>query len=53
MRGEVGDGVRDRAFHNVVLNVGKEPRDKFDNLDNEVNFQLAPIVSVLNQAVVH
>ena len=43
----------DRAFHNVVIHVIEEPRDKFDNIDNEVDFQLAPIVSVLNQAVVH
>jgi len=53
MRGEVWDGVRDRAFHDVVINVGEEPRDEFDELDDEVNFQVTSIASMLDQAIIH
>ncbi len=40
-------------FHDVIVNVGKESGDEFYNFENEVNSQVASIVAVLDQAVVH
>ena len=52
-RGEVWDGVRDCAFHDVVVNVGEESRDEFDDLDDEVNLQVTSVAPMLDQAIIH
>ena len=52
-RVEGWDRVSDRAFHYVVIDVGKEPHDEFDDLDDEVNFQVTSIASMLDQAIIH
>ncbi len=43
---KVGTESGDRAFHDVIVL-------KFHNFDHKVNLQLAPIVSKLNEVVVH
>ena len=52
-RGEGWNRVRDRTFHDVIVNVSEESRDEFHNFDNKVDFQITPIISMLDQAVVH
>jgi hypothetical protein len=52
-RSEIWDGVRNRAFHDVILNVAEEPGHKLDNLQNEGDGELRSIIAMLDQVVVH
>ncbi len=52
-RSEIWDGVRNRAFHDVILDVAEEPGHKLDNLQNEGDGELRSIIAMLNQGFVH
>jgi hypothetical protein len=52
-KSEIRDGFRNRAFHDVILDVAEEPSHKLDNLQNKGDGELRSIITMLDQVVVH